>query len=421
MTQLDFNQIINEWSYRLPKGYPTMKDGLFVNHEEIEVLREVLKEHGVNELPNFVKIQERELPVSDNTISEERLNKDAIIDLIKKMDTDALSDDAIQKLYNRIKAFTVFKPMRSALKAKGFAVDEKTGKFDIPKQISNRLQGFLEDLPPNSYNTFINYIQDPKQQVAFPAKVGWGDMSLDIPDQIDRGVLKAIAYYTGQDERKRGVGMGEILMALVFDNITKPGKGDLYLNGGEFEVKGAGAILGALGSVSPGDVDAILEPVGITNANKKPIYKDTQYNKAKLASALQASAADGNGDSVKEVTKQLMVASGVNSTHANTAADLVSDWNNASSGDVNRVFGLGNFLQYAEKENFTRFIAIDYGSGAKGDGQYAYVQGSPEEMAKQLMDLKVGFQGASVSSLWPRIDATGGPADVLKESEEELD
>lgn len=415
---MEINDILLEWSYRLKKGYPTMKDGKFIDPDELRVLHEILKENGVSEMPSFVKSK---TPISDNTILEERVNKDAIIDLIKKLDTDAMSDKAIQKLYNRIKAFTIFKPIRTALKAKGFAVDEKTGKFDIPKQISNRLQGFLEDLPPESYNTFINYIQDTKQQASFPARVGWGEMGQDIPDQLDRSVLKAIAHYTGQDERKRGVGMGEILIALIFDNITKPGKGDLYLNGGEFEVKGAGAILGALGSVTPGDVDAMLEPVGITNANSKPIYKDTQFNKARLASALQASAADGNGDSVKEVTKQLMTASGINANHANTAADLVSDWNSASSGDINRVFGLGNFLQYVEKEKFTRFIAIDYGSGAKGNGQYAYVQGSPEEMAKQLMDLKVGFQGASVSSLWPRIDATGGPADVLNESEEELD
>jgi len=415
---MEINDILLEWSYRLKKGYPTMEDGKFTEPSELKVLHEILKENGIDEMPSFVKSK---TPISDNTILEERVNKDAIIDLIKKLDTDAMSDKAIQKLYNRIKAFTIFKPIRIALKAKGFAVDEKTGKFDIPKQVSNTLQGFLEDLSPDSYNTFINYIQDPKQQASFPAKVGWGEMGQDIPDQLDRSVLKAIAHYTGQDERKRGVGMGEILMALIFDNITKPGKGDLYLNGGEFEVKGAGAILGALGSVTPGDVDAMLEPVGITNANSKPIYKDTQFNKTRLASALQASAADGNGDEVKEVTIQLMSESGIAPNHANAAADLVSDWNNADSGDINRVFGLGNFLQYAEKEKFTRFIAIDYGSGGRGDGQYAYAQGSPEQMAKQLMDQKVGFQGASVSSLWPRIDATGGPSDTLKESEEELE
>lgn len=415
---MEINDILLEWSYRLKKGYPTMKDGKFTDPNELRVLHEILKENGISEMPSFIKSK---TPISDNTISEERINKDAIINLIKKLDTDAMSDKAIQKLYNRIKAFTIFKPIRTALKAKGFAVDEKSGKFDIPKQVSNTLQGFLEDLPPDSYNTFINYIQDPKQQASFPAKVGWGEMKQDIPDELDRNVLKAIAFYTGQDERKRGVGMGEILMALVFDNITKPGKGDLYLNDGEFEVKGAGAILGGLGSVSPGDVDSILEPIGITDANKKPMYKDTRFDKGKLSLALQAAAADGNGDKVKEVTIELMSKSGIAPNHASAAADLVGDWNNADSGDINRVFGLGNFLQYAEKEKFTRFIAVDYGSGGRGDGQYAYVQGSPEEMAKQLMDKKVGFQGASVSSLWPRIDATGGPTDTLKESEEELE
>ena len=42
-------------------------------------------------------------------------------------------------------------------------------------------------------------------------------------------------------------------------------------------------------------------------------------------------------------------------------------------------------------------------------------------MAKQLYDGRVGFETASLQNLWPRIDATGGPSDTLKESEEELE
>ena len=416
---MEINDILLEWSYRLKKGYPTMEDGKFTEPSELKVLHEILKENGIDEMPSFVKSK---TPISDNTILEERVNKDAIIDLIKKLDTDAMTDKGIQKLYNRIKAFTIFKPIRTALKAKGFAVDEKTGKFDIPKQVSNTLQGFLEDLPPDSYNTFINYIQDPKQQASFPAEVGWGELKQDIPDELDRNVLQAIALYTGQDERKRGVGMGEILMALVFDNITKPGKGDLYLNDGEFEVKGAGAILGGLSKNLPSNftnsLESVLGDLGISVDNSGfPVYNDKKYKKKELSLVLSETAKD-NPDETKEAILQLMRLSDISDEDAEMAVNLLKDLTPSS---INRAFGLANFIQYAKKEKFTRFIAIDYGSGGRGDSQYIYAQGSPEEMAKQLYDGRVGFETASLQNLWPRIDATGGPSDTLKESEEELE
>ncbi len=285
MKNINWDDIIAEWSYRLPKGFPTMKNGKFTVKSELKVLQEVLAENGIDEMPDFTK--KAPITTTATTTLIERIEKADIINLIKKMDTKDMSDVSIQKLYNRIKAYTVFKPLRAALLSKGYSVDKKRG-FDIPKQVSNVLQGFLEDLPPDSYNSFVNYIQDPKQQVPFPTKEGWGNFRDIIPEVLDSTVLKSIAQYTGQDERKRGVGMAEILMALVFKNISKPGKGDLQLNDGEFEVKGAGAILGGLSAVPEGSVDKILEPVGITNANIKPVFTNSQgqtaekpFNKAK--------------------------------------------------------------------------------------------------------------------------------------------
>jgi hypothetical protein len=413
--KINWDDILVEWSYRLPKGYPTMKDGKFTNKKELAILDEILAENGINEAPNN----------TTQPTTSPRVNKEALIDLINKMPLDAMSDSGIQKLYNRIKAYTVFKPLRAALFSKGYSVDKKKG-FDIPKQVSNVLQGFLEDLPPDSYNSFVNYIQDPEQQVPFPTKQGWGNFRDIIPEVLDSAVLKSIAQYTGQDERKRGVGMGEVLMALVFSNISKPSKGDLRMNDGEFEVKGAGAILGGLSTVPAGSVDKILEPTGITNANSKPVFTNSQgqtsekpFDKAKLSLALAASVADGKGLAVKEAVKNLMLQSGLEAADVDEAIKLIEDWNSATAADINRVFGLGNFIRYATKETFTRFVAVDYGSGGKGEGKYVYVEGDPITMAQKLMKYKIGFEGVSVSILWPRIDATGGPTDVLKESLEE--
>ncbi len=60
MKHIDFDEILTEWSYKLPKGFPTVIDGKFVDRREIEILNELLQERGVDgiELPQTQYIQE---------------------------------------------------------------------------------------------------------------------------------------------------------------------------------------------------------------------------------------------------------------------------------------------------------------------------------------------------------------------------
>lgn len=51
MKHIDFDEILTEWSYKLPKGFPTVVNGKFVDVHEIKVLNEILKERGVEGLP----------------------------------------------------------------------------------------------------------------------------------------------------------------------------------------------------------------------------------------------------------------------------------------------------------------------------------------------------------------------------------
>lgn len=434
-SKVNWDDIIAEWSYRLPKGFPTMKNGKFTVKSELKVLQEVLTENGIKEMPDFTK--KTPAPLQEE---ESRVSKESLIDLINKMPLDAMSDSGIQKLYNRVKAFTTYKPITSALKDKGYAVDPKKG-FDIPKQVSNVLQGFLEDLPPNSYQSFVDHIQgrDPmnpektRPAVNFPTTPGWSTLDKHLPSYLDQSVLDAIARYTGQDEKKRGVGMGEVLMALVFDNIKKPqGKGDLELEKGEFEVKGDPGILGAISDKAPQGTADILAPTGITiTQSNKLAYTNEEgnvesFDLGKLAEALARAARDGKGDAVKQAVESLLLASKGAGTvlspgDVSTAVGLLPEWNNASAADINRVFGLSNFIRYATKEGFTRFIAIDYGSGGKGSGKYVYVQGSPTQMATDLMKFQVPFKGVALNSLWPRIMASGGPSDTVVQEDIEND
>jgi len=48
MKHIDFDEILTEWSYKLPKGFPTIVDGKFINRGEILILNEILQDRGIN-------------------------------------------------------------------------------------------------------------------------------------------------------------------------------------------------------------------------------------------------------------------------------------------------------------------------------------------------------------------------------------
>lgn len=48
---VDFGRILNEVSYKLPKGYPTVVDGVFTEREEIIIINEALEAEGLSTLP----------------------------------------------------------------------------------------------------------------------------------------------------------------------------------------------------------------------------------------------------------------------------------------------------------------------------------------------------------------------------------
>ena len=50
---MTLDDILLEWSYRLPKGYPTVVDGVFVDQKELQILQEVMDEYGFEEPLNL--------------------------------------------------------------------------------------------------------------------------------------------------------------------------------------------------------------------------------------------------------------------------------------------------------------------------------------------------------------------------------
>ena len=467
---MEIEDIINEWSYRLPKGYPTMKDGKFTDPSELKVLHEILRENGINEMPSFVKsktsvsdvIREEE---GDVTSVPERVSKEMLYKALEKLNPDELSDKSIRVLYGKIQSFLAFKPIRQALKNKNFVIapptyNKKTGDlkktgFDMPKKIASELQQMLIGFNEKDYDQFVKYISgigadggyDSEKTGMDPLKfedaIGYGNLEDLMPSYLSKEVARAFASYTGQDEKKRGVGMAEILMALVFVNIKNPaGAGDLQINDRLLEVKGAPAVLGSLNEFK--NYKQIFIDNGKDWMNLKGRQSTSGPAQEKLAKGIAthnkillsdlsyglSQIAQEEPEIAKSIATDLL-----NTTVGGGKKPLTKDdvsagvglikWKNATEGDINRVFGLTNFLRYAREEEFTAFIAFDYGTSGAKKGDYVYVQGEPLEMAKDLMKLRVPFEPSSVGTdaAWPRINVRGrqGTDGVMKESEEELE
>ena len=68
---MNIDEILLEWSYRLPNGYPTVVNGRFVDNKEIAVLNQILEEMGLGQT---LKIESTKRRISEE-LSDEDLDK----------------------------------------------------------------------------------------------------------------------------------------------------------------------------------------------------------------------------------------------------------------------------------------------------------------------------------------------------------
>ena len=154
---------------------------------------------------------------------EEETGPDIDIDSLKaeiKQAVDNLSlDDTreAQKLLNQIYNFPTYKNVKKTLGDKGYS-------NLIFKRFSADIQRLIEDVPPGSRDQFLAYLQTPEESLVFPTEIREGKLSDLIGDKLDDKLVDYIMRHTGQDEGGRGVGMGELALALIFKNLGAGGQ-----------------------------------------------------------------------------------------------------------------------------------------------------------------------------------------------------
>ena len=374
-----FDKFLKNVSYKFDKGYP---DG----PEDMAKLFEMAN-----------KLIEADEP--------KKLSKNDLIKLIQDLDLD---DDQITKLYNRTKNFTTYRPIKSTLTSKDY-------NPLVLKKFSKEIQDLIEDLPKNEVDDFVKYLSDKEKQIDFPGNSKGNLFNTLAKTGVPDSVVKKVVYHTSQDEGKRGVGMGELGLSLVFKNVgSSKGKGDLSINGEEFEIKGEGATLGDKPSKLEGVIGPKLEPFGVTIGNKMEFNGQT-YNKNAFAQLLaDVYKATDKKDQLKTIIKDILV--NANGLGAEAVDSLFGSIDFSSPESIQTNIALMNFVRYAQKEGFNHFLAHDFGQGGKGNGEYIYVKGSPEEMASQLKSAGAKFEKLSPNNLRPRIGF--GTTLVTEEDEE---
>jgi hypothetical protein len=376
------DKLYTEWAWRTKTGVPDMN-----NPEDKAILDRLISE--------LVKEEDQE---------PKEITKKDIIDFISNAPLD---DIQIKKLYQRVTNFSNYRSIRNKVKDKGYG-------DKIYKQYSQQIQSIIEDLPIEDSKKFSEYLQ--KGGAKFNTSDRGGNIIDDISAQtnLPTNVVKAIFRHTAQDEKKRGVGMGELALILLFDNVTNAsGKGDLAIDNEEFEVKGQGAKLGSNSRALSSNkefIDAFRE-LGVEGENK-PVYKGVSYDLQDI-SFLVAELYKDHKDKAVSAFNAVLNRVGLSSLSS-------SDFNSANSLVI--AVGLEHFIKYQSEEGFKHFMVHDFGGGKLpgNNGKFIYTKGTAEKMAKELKSKGVNFQKFSPKLFGPRIGVfETAPNNYLEEDETE--
>ncbi len=369
-------KIIRENCWKFDKGYPD-------SQEDINYLKTLIEQ----QYSLFSDEELADITIKDIESAEDELEKkfdddklDSSNDLIKAIQTANpeslkkydLEGDAIKEVANYI--------MNRRLRPILYDILRKNNYNDkVLDDYTNKILPLFQNIDDKERDNLISYLKNPTVEFG---KSPNGNLYTDFKKIPAKGLpYEDIVRSTFQDERKLGVGMGEVAMAIFFNNVTSAvGGGDLAIDNGKFEVKGYNAKLDR----DPSNFKADGEDI-------KKLGFDS-FKKGKFGEALKDAYVQSKDKEQWVKDFKVMLANGPKLPMGaiNARVDKIN-WNDVDS--IIRNVGLINFIRYAGAEGFTHFIVLDTGGASKGEGNYVYVSGSPEKMAQDLYDEDVQFQG----------------------------
>lgn len=216
---VNIDALLSEWAYRCEKGYPDMD-----SPSDLRVLQTILKEQGIS-LPEF----------QEQVIVEEDKKEISIKDITDIL--NQIKDD--QKALDKIYKFIINRPGEKGF----FGVATASNVTDKTVDTSNAPQ-VIFDILSNS-GDLKKYIDFEKPGFSEIGKEGNFLDFFEGKSGISKETLTKMFNFSGK-ESGRGVGKGEVAMALLFKDVkmASAGAGDLDWGGKSLEVKGSNARLG---------------------------------------------------------------------------------------------------------------------------------------------------------------------------------
>ena len=400
---------LNKVAYKFPKGYPDMNDPkdkkmLFemitgiTNEQQLSLFSDDV----MDQLKVDLKIDDSDF---DTAAELKKILRSADDRIKKKYKLD--NPEMFEKIANQIMNARLTPDLLNLLKNKGY-------NPKILDRYASEIASIFSSIDDKDRDKFINYITGTNQVKFAQNKDGnlFDDIEQTKINFKDNKVIDDLIRYTTQDEKKLGVGMGELALALLFDNVSAAqGKGDIAINGEEFEIKGYNAKL----ERDPAAFKATKEDLaklGITRIDTKKekgrgfdttmMVDDKKFRLNSLPEVLSSLYQKSNDKKQFVDDFKVMLTNGpkLPMDAINDRVDKI-DWSDPDSIDKN--VGLINFIRYANKEGFSHFLVHDMGGASTGNGNYVYVKGSPEEMADELFNSDAYFQRIGINLLTPRI------------------
>jgi len=398
-------RFLNKVSYKFPKGYPDMDDPMD-KKMLFELVEQQLSLFSDEELTNMVK--------KDTGINVKDIDNEAEL----KITFDKLSDDLKKRLGINTpeqfkKALNTVLNLRTQPIILQVLTDKKYNPI-ILNRYSKEITGLIEDIPDKEREKFLDYLTTASKQIDFPtSKEGNIESNLE-KTGLYHDIISRTISHTTQDEGKKGVGMGELALSILFKNITSAGsKGDLAINGQEFELKGSPATLGEKPEAFKIDKEK-LEKLGITKKVEKVkqrsgrvvnktsmLVDDEKIPLNQLSRVISDLYSRSEDKKLFEDTLKTILLDDIKLGIGVDARFKKIDFNDPAS--IQKNIALMNFVRYANKEGFSHFLVHDYGQGGSNNGEYIYVSGSPEKMADELYNSDVEFENIGITNLRPRI------------------
>jgi len=234
---MTLDDILLEWSYRLPKGYPTVVEGKLVDQTELQILQEVMDEYGFEEPLNLEAKKKAEPAAISQAV---QMTKEQLIAALSDPNV-IITPKTIAKINSLIKRNADFEASITAALEKSLAGDashtdevldimlqDDTDQLKLSTYLSTR------DTDGVDWTSFEN--KSTKVSTLF-AKTG-----------MSASTLGDFALYRWSATPQ--LGTIEVLLAVLLKGGSRPKKsGDLLINDSPFEVGGFNKRLRAQGGL----------------------------------------------------------------------------------------------------------------------------------------------------------------------------